>query len=48
MKTTATQEYCMDTIYIQSYQNGAGNIEKTSTLSTYFFEYSTGTMQKYE
>ena len=48
MKTTATQEYCMDTLYTQSYQNGARNIEKTSTLSTYFLEYSTATMQRYE
>jgi len=34
MKTTPTQEYCMDTLYTQSFQNWARNAENISTLST--------------
>jgi len=41
MKTTATQEYCMDTLYTQPYWNWVRNVENTSTLCTYFFQYST-------
>jgi len=46
MKTTANQEYRMDKLYTQPYRNWARNIENTSTLSTYVFEYSTATMQR--
>jgi len=48
MKTTASQQYCMDKLYTQSYRNGARNVENTSNLSTYFLKYSTTTMQRFE
>jgi len=35
MKTVANEEYCMDKLYTQSYQNLARNAEITSTLSSY-------------
>jgi hypothetical protein len=41
IKTTATEEYSMDKLYTQSYQNLVWNVENTSNLSTYVFEYST-------
>jgi len=41
MKTTATEEYCMDKLCTQSYQKLARNVGNTSTLSTYASENST-------
>jgi len=41
MKTTATEEYCMDKLYTRSYQNLTRNVGNTRTLSTYVSEYST-------
>jgi len=42
MRTTATQGYCMDRIYcIPTLIETGWETEKTSNLSTYFFEYNT-------
>jgi hypothetical protein len=48
MRKTATQEYSKEKLYTQSYRNRARNVENTSTLSTYFFEHSTATLQRFE
>jgi hypothetical protein len=45
---TATRENYVETSSAECYWNLARNVENTSNLSTYFFEYSTATMQIFQ